>query len=310
MQKELGEDRRRAEAEERRTQQRQAESDAEKRRRFESRWVQYGLTIAKPWKAPAGYALLVKPEILTTLSEIEPNEDENLVRELVKAAIERAVEPWRVSEEKAQAQRHAVDSALSLMPVQMQWDETWKARAEHAIREAVNNAPDGTAAAAATLAVQPLIAEFQHQRKVDEAVRWVITPGTADEDEEARDTVRQALSALPVNTIDRRFKLAKESALTPIRERIAIRIQQQREAQKRQEAKRRLVDVGMREVSAYSNKMVQKFQYDDGETAFSIELRTRNEVQKILCEELDGSESEREIRDRVRAVMEDLENCR
>jgi hypothetical protein len=79
-----------------------------------------------------------------------------------------------------------------------------------------------------------LIAEYQHQQKVDEAVRWVITPGTSDEDEEARDTMRQALSALPVNTSDRQFKLAKESALTPIRERIATRIQQEREAQERQ----------------------------------------------------------------------------
>jgi hypothetical protein len=72
---------------------------------------------------------------------------------VVKAAIERAIEPWRVARGKAQAQHHAVESALSLMPIQMRWDETWKARAEHAIREAVNSAPSGTATAAAKLAV-------------------------------------------------------------------------------------------------------------------------------------------------------------
>jgi hypothetical protein len=123
----------------------------------------------------------------------------------------------------------------------MRFDETWRARAELAIREALDGARDSTSAAVAKLALQPLIAEFQHQRNVDEAVSWVFTPGTADEDHEARDSLRLALSILPVNTSDRQFELAKQTALAKIRERIKARMQQGGEAQERKGAKRRLI---------------------------------------------------------------------
>ena len=36
----------------------------------------------------------------------------------------------------------------------------------------------------------------------------------------------------------------------------------------------------MSEVSAYSTKMLQQFEYEDSESPLSIELRVRDEIQK------------------------------
>ena len=55
--------------------------------------------------------------------------------------------------------------------------------------------------------------------------------------------------------------------------------------------------------------MLRQFDYDRGETAWSIDSRVRSEVQKTLEEELGGRESEQEVAKIVRQAMREIEGC-
>jgi hypothetical protein len=77
----------------------------------------------------------------------------------------------------------------------------------------------------------------------------------------------------------------------------------------RQAAKQQLVEEGLREVPRHARRMLQDFDYDTNETAEGIEARVKAQVEKELRKELDGSESRKNVVDRVRDIMEDLEHC-
>lgn len=307
--RELEQDRRESELAERRRQERIAESAAEERRRFEARWWAYALRDARPWDAPDDYAAVVRSEIMSALADMPTDMDDDTMRGIVKGAIAAAMRPCREEKARNDARRQAVQGALRSLPLLMQYEDAWKAKAEKAARDAIDGARDGTAAAAAKLAVLPLVAEYEHQQRLSQAQSLVFTNGTPDEDEEARDAVRVALAGLPVGASDREIEKAKQAAMAPIRERIATRIAHQRAAEERKEAKRRLLQVGLQEVYPHAERMLREFEFDPGETALGIMLRTKPEVQRRLESELVGSESEGDVKDRVHELMEEAEGC-
>lgn len=55
--------------------------------------------------------------------------------------------------------------------------------------------------------------------------------------------------------------------------------------------------------------MLQQFDYDRTESAWSIDARVRGEVRKALEEELTGRETEQEVSRLVREVMREIEGC-
>jgi hypothetical protein len=84
-------------------------------------------------------------------------------------------------------------------------------------------------------AVKPLIQKYEHNKRVESAVRCLsILDGTTDDNREAHEVVQEALLALPVDASDRQFEQAKENALAPIRTRIEARLQQERDEADRQ----------------------------------------------------------------------------
>jgi hypothetical protein len=310
IQRELEEDRRREDYEAKQIQQRQAELAAAERRRFESRWIGYALSTGKPCDSPGDYALLVRLEIMTTLSNMEPDEDENIVRELVDSAIVQALGPWRTAEEKQRTRRRGIESALSTLPFEMRWDSDWSARATKTAAQAADQAREDAAAseiaAAAKTALQPLAAEHRHLSKIRDAAKHVVLPnGSYDEDQEAREAVTQALAALPLGASDRTIEQAKATALAPLQQRIAARVQ----ARERQNAKERLVAVGLNEVFWYARRLTNEFDYEPDESPSDIDRRTRSEVENTLRAELDGTETEDRVRDRVHGIMEEIEGC-
>src|SRR5262249_38723109 len=160
--------------------------------------------------------------------------------------------PWRGAEQKRQANRRAVDGALSDLPLQMRWDTTWEARARQAANEAVDDARNGSArdmAAVAELALRPLVSEFEHERKIQTALESAILwNGTTEEREMATESVRKALAVLAVGSSDREIEKAKSSALAPIKNEIRLR-----------EAKQELVEAGLREIYPYAERLLKKF---------------------------------------------------
>ncbi len=80
---------------------------------------------------------------------------------------------------------------------------------------------------AAKAAVQTLIREYEHAQKCEQIVRdiWCHLKGeNSEEREEAKDAVRGVIAALPLGASARQFEQARETALQPIRTRIAERL--------------------------------------------------------------------------------------
>jgi hypothetical protein len=227
LQRQLAEERRQAELEERRTQQRQAELAAEDRRRFERRWLLYALASRPPDDCP-DYALLVKTEVLSALADIETDEDDSTVQQLVDGAIARALAPSREAEERRRARHRAVEHALDTLPVYARWDDHWESQARALASKAVDDAgQDATTkdlTALASVAVEPIVQQYRHYDRIQSAVKSVFVPGgNLDDLEEVREAMTTALSALPVGASDRQFEQVKAAALGPVQQRIASR---------------------------------------------------------------------------------------
>lgn len=79
-----------------------------------------------------------------------------------------------------------------------------------------------------------MIQQYEHNDRIEQAVMYLFLPGTTDEDQEAREAARIALSALPIGASPRQFEQAKQNAIEPIRARIEARIQRQRDQEERQ----------------------------------------------------------------------------
>jgi excisionase family DNA binding protein len=118
--------------------QRQEQTAAEERRRFERKWLSYAVE-HKPWDSPDDYAVVIRPEVMTTLSELHPDEDSYTVERLIEGAIARGLRPWRSAQERLKA----IDRAVDALPWSMRADDNWKARSRLAAAAAVANVRAG-----------------------------------------------------------------------------------------------------------------------------------------------------------------------
>jgi hypothetical protein len=87
--------------------------------------------------------------------------------------------------------------------------------------------------------------------------------------------------------------------------------QRARRAEKKTEQAKNKVDLiqyGLTQIYLYAERMLRQFDYDRGETAWSIDSRVRSEVRKTL-EELTGRESEQEVGRMVHQAMREIEGC-
>jgi hypothetical protein len=113
--------------------------------------------------------LLIKHDVSAALAEMDPDQSEYIVQRSVDAAIGRALQPWRNEQARHEAQRQAIESALSDLPCRMRYDDIWSAKAQQFATDAVDGVRDGASVrqmtAAAKLALEPLRAEFEHNRK-------------------------------------------------------------------------------------------------------------------------------------------------
>jgi excisionase family DNA binding protein len=317
LEKEFAEDQRCQEQQERQSQERWAELAAEERRRFTRQWIARALTTHKPADAPEDFALLIQDDLLSTLDRLEPDTSDSVVEAFVNASIARSLRPSRAAEERLQAKRTAVARAIGNLPIRMQWDDDWEARARKAASDAVEGASEKASAphlmATAESAVRPLIAQFEHEERFRSVLESIhLTDGNCEDREEAQEAVAAALSRLPIGTSKRELARATEKALVGIRERIAARLQQQRDendCQQRLAAKERLVQSGLNEVFWHARRMLEEFTYDPDETASQIEERVKSEVEKRLRKELSGAEARDDVRSLVHEVMREVERC-
>jgi len=123
----------------------------------------------------------------------------------------------------------------------MRNDKDWKAAAVKIAWEALKDASGSKEemASLARTALQPLIQQFEHAGKIEEAVNGVHVDG-ADYDElrDARESVREALEALPKNSTRALINAARDQALLPVTACVTERIAAQEAQRRHEEAKR------------------------------------------------------------------------
>jgi excisionase family DNA binding protein len=227
LEKELVEQRRKQELAEKRKQQQEAALAAEERQRFTSKWVAYAV-VQRPSDAPIDYPLVIQDDVLSTLNKLDPATNESVVQALIDAAIAHSLRPSRLAEERSEAKRIAVNSALDHLPIYMRWDDDWVARAHKAASDAIESAREDASTshfvATAKLAVRPLIIQYRHQERIQKAMKYVALAGGDYEDQQGgQEAIRVALADLPVDITDRQIEQAKANALAPIQERITTR---------------------------------------------------------------------------------------
>src|SRR5215831_11905275 len=171
------------------------------RRAFTSNWLEYALKQI-PYGAPHEVQLDVHEATLETLGKLDPAERNSVVQRLVDGAVERGLKRWNTEK----AKRAATEKALSRLPYAMQWSDSWKQRAAKLASESLADTRPGTSRdetdVRAQAALQPLVLEFEHAQKVENAVenairRVTINGATSEERSEAKELVTEALATLP-----------------------------------------------------------------------------------------------------------------
>lgn len=202
--------------------QKAAEAEEIRRRRdWEISWTDFAFRLL-PKDVPQSLELDVHHTVADALSRFDPDQPEQIIERMVRAAIDKALQPWqkRIEIEKI------IEEARNLLPVQVRsWSRTpseWEARAMRAAADAVaqlgDEAPLAKIRAAAVEAGNQVRAEYEgwkagddHRQSCEQMVKWVF------EGDDAREAVRQALENLPVGATRAKMENARDIALGPFR---------------------------------------------------------------------------------------------
>jgi hypothetical protein len=255
---------------------RHKEEAAAQRQKFFSEWLEYALK-KKPYGAPNEIELDIHSEVLAALAKVDVNEKTFVVRRLVDAATERGLRTWKADE----AKRAVINEAIAQAPYEMRWHDLWKLRtrkaASDALKDLGSSMTQDEMTPVARTALQPLIQEFEHARKIEQAVNSVrINGATYDELSEAQEVVREALSDLPNNAGNRQITESKEAALAPLAARVTERVA-------REDAEHRREQV----LSGMSWRLPSQISDDDKESAIA-------EIKEAL-DDLPADASQREM---------------
>jgi excisionase family DNA binding protein len=199
-----------------------AEAEAIRRRRqWENRWIDFALRLL-PKDAPQSLELDVHQTVADALAKFDPDQSEQIIERMVRAAVDKALEPWKRHKEIEQA----IEEAPKQLPALAQgWPgrlSQWDTRAIRAAAEAIaqfdEDAPLAKIRAAAVETGSKVRAEYEawkagedHRQTCEQMVSWVF------DGDEAREAVRQALDKVPVGATRANMENARDTALAPFR---------------------------------------------------------------------------------------------
>src|ERR1035437_1269221 len=194
---------RRQEAAEAVERQRTEAKQAEQRRlRWEQQWTQYALN-SVPYFARREVEMEVHTTVAEALSVLQPSQPEAITQRLVDAAVHRALGPWT----RKQEMERALQAGMNKLSWNIRYgseyavlkQRAWDA-AVAAVRQVREEASYHEMETAAVQAVQPIIRENEHQEACQRIVgRVYIYDATREEEEAAKEAVRKALAALPID---------------------------------------------------------------------------------------------------------------
>ena len=223
-------------------QQKRAEAQEQRRqarKRWVDTWARWGMSLVNS-DVPAECRLEAHEEIQRTLNDLRSDQPEEIVRDLIRAAVSKTLAPYQRRQQLFGAMKQAVDLAGSSLP----WgsSDEYRARARQAATDAVvetskrmgDLATPLDFSLAANAAVQPIAAAVLRQKRLGELEVqktqlidgfW---PGFLDATERDREdgarAIREAFSSISdAETTRDSLQKIRDKALAPYKARIAAR---------------------------------------------------------------------------------------
>ena len=274
-------------------------------------WTQYALN-SLPYGVRREVEMEVHTMVQEALSVLQPSQPAAITQRLVDAAVHRALSPWTRKQE--------MERALKAGMNRLSWDIQY--RPEHAglkqrawdavvaaVRKVREEASYEEMETAAVQAVQPMNREYEYQEACQRIVgRIYIYDATREEEDAAKEAVRKALAALPIDAAAKQLEKAGETALAPYKAAVATRKEKVRlEAEK--QAQRRAVawkaDLQLDHIARYLD---EEYEFDGGDAEMRREAdRLRPLIREALIDELveNPAMSADEIRESIEDQIDD-----
>ena len=231
------EEQRRTRLQEQRHQQQRQQSqlqEQQRRQRWRSQWLEHALR-SIPFFAPKELKLQVNKHVTETLGRLSPSESRQVVRQLVDAATEKALKPWR----RQQEIRKVIEDAL---PYEIKYSDD-KPKALRAAAQAVRKLrPEATPEElqlAAKEAIQPFIIKQEHEKQCEEIIGSIsscLRGDTAQDREVGRNVVRAEIEKLPVGCGVEMMEQIRDQLLQHLQQIIDKRAEKAAVQRKKQEA--------------------------------------------------------------------------
>jgi len=278
-----------------------ARADAEKQRRdWEANIVKNALD-ALPSEIPPETYLEARQSVAEALEGLGPQSPPSLPLRSAREAIRKVLAPWQ----RAQETSRAINEGVEQLPWAAKMTSTpteWQVRAREAAADAISKLSKDSCyedkLRVAGAAVRPIGKEFESsmlKRKILDGI--VLWEGTAEERENARDKVRQALERAPVGTEQREFERIRDQALKPYRSLIE---QRKLDAQKEQRVERLLGHI-----SEYLDRLEadEEIEFDDCFEQLRLVEKLRPSIRRGIL----GKLKKTELTDlEIETVIEDL----
>jgi excisionase family DNA binding protein len=260
----------------------------------------YEMRMYEPWKGRSAKAASAALADVHTGTQAE-------MESLALDALEPLKTQFNHGERTAKALRGIVIAGAS---------EDEIADARDAVQEALSalpsNSSDRQIQAARDTAVQPIadrvsarLAQEQRQRQrqnVMYSVSYKLPWGISEQDKkDAIGEIEDALDDLGASASERDMETARDGIIAKYK----VEYDAKAKKQERKNRKDQLVAYGMQEIfwCAVNILKEHKDEYEQGESAHDIKQRVAEDVEEELREELDGRETEQQVKDMVMEIM-------
>ena len=216
--------------------------ELQRKEQWRSHWIEHALG-SMPYNAPEEMKLQVHKQVTETLARLNPGDRQRVVRQLVEAATQKALRPWR----RQQEIQKIIEDAL---PYEIKYSDD-KPRALRAAAEAVGKlrreATREDLELAAKEAIEPFSIKQEHEKRCERIVSglWIQLRGEPSEVLDlTKEAVAETLKQLRVGCSEKTMEKARDQTLAPIKKAIAkreetaeaLRKKQQEQARRKQQA--------------------------------------------------------------------------
>jgi hypothetical protein len=187
------------------------------RRNWENAWMEYALE-NMPEDAPENVRLPVSEFVRQTLASLNPDDPEEVAEPLVRAAVDRGLQPWRRDKEieiAIQEARNQLPYWAKSFPEPSEWELRAIRAASEEIAQLRTDAAIGEIRAASMAAGRRIANEYQHQEASRRIVESVFLPQFPADQDRAQQAVKAALERLPVGSSRTLMEQARDGVLAP-----------------------------------------------------------------------------------------------